>query len=593
MSTAPAEDNTATTSARPGAPQSAATPGLSKLAVRFIRNLLRSNRPEIAIAFSLSLLSALAQFGLALLLLAALRAEEARLNIGGFSLEGGRMWAFVIAVALLAAALPFVTERYVISRTIAFFKSSLKRFSTALCEKRLRFALFTTGHGRAELTRLMSADTRYASLAFGGLLRLFLPLFMGLSALAVMAWLNWMWTLIFIAVITPFLAGQILIVFSGVRLNRQLRSAAVAHGRSVGSFIDAISTHFTANRWGSSQLHEHFAAKVGHGFPDAYGRRLRLGVSTRVLSDLSLVAALVALVYLLLVEQADIQRIGYLLVFAILARHAIGSFASAVSGTISIIAQLPFYENYLAVSHFLDTEQARKPVSAARAAAIPAGISVCFSAAPLNWALASHFIMAQHGRDVGEAVSARSNLIQSRYSRLNDDYTQMLQIPSNLTEPQFNRLFPASAQRWEGWEEVIANQDPVLTGETWMDLPPMLKFLSAALYASRKSAPDAYTFVGGADYSALTRSEKAWLHELFRDTRILIFHARPVNLKAYPARSPVLHVSETGALAQLGVASALADNINIADILADDRRRRTLKDFAPGAMIPDDLGALG
>ncbi|MBV5257558.1 hypothetical protein FLX56_03865 [Synechococcus moorigangaii CMS01] len=354
-----------------------------------------------------------------------------------------------------------------------------------------------------------------------------------------------------------------------------------------------MSTHFTANRWGSEQLYGNFAAKVGHGFPDAYGRRLRLGVSTRVLSDLSLVAALVALVYLLLVEQSNIQTIGYLLIFAILARHAIGSFSSAVSGTISIIAQLPFYENYLAVSHFLDVEESRKPISVARAAGIPPGISVCFSAAPLNWPLASHFIMARHGREAGEAVSVRSNLIQSRYSRLNDDYTQMLQIPANLNQAQFGKLFPASSQRWEGWEEIIASQDPILSGETWLDLPPMFKFLCAALYASRKSAPDAYTFVGGADYSALTRPEKAWLHELFRDTRIVIFHARPVNLKTYPARSPVLHVRDDGTHMDLGVAGDLAGGVNIGEILAVDRRRKTVTDLMPSSMGADDLGGLG
>ncbi|MFC4724469.1 hypothetical protein AB6B38_07420 [Glycocaulis abyssi] len=588
-----AEETLALGDAQLAQAQPSVTPRLAGLAARFIGNLLESNRTEIAVTFALSLLSALAQFGLALLLILALRAEEQQLTLGPVELHGGQMWAFIVSVAILAAALPFVTERYVISRTISFFKSSLKRFGTALCDKRLRFALFTAGHTRASLTRLMSADTRYASLAFGGLLRLFLPLFMGLSALAIMAWLNWTWTLIFAAVITPFLVGQLYIVFSGIRLNRQLRSAAVAHGRSVGAFIDAVSTHFTANRWGSDQLHSHFAAKVGHAFPDAYGRRLRLGVSTRVLSDLSLVAALVALVYLLLVEQSDIQTIGYLLIFAILARHAIGSFASAVSGTISIVAQLPFYENYLAVSHFLDSEESRKPVSIAQAAGITPGISVCFSAAHLNWALASHFIMARHGRDVGEAVSTRSNLVQSRYSRLNDVYTHMLQIPPNLSEAHFSRLFPASSHRWEGWQEILEDQDQVLSSETWMDLPPMLKFLSAALYASRKSTSDAYTFVNGADYSALTRPEKAWLHQLFRGTRILIFHARPVNLKHYPARAPILHVNNNGTHTELGMVGDVPESVDIAEVLAKDRHLKAMADLTPSTAGADDLGGLG
>jgi hypothetical protein len=519
----------------------------------FLAAACRDRPKEVFGALGLSALAAVTQLALALTLFSLLQSPEHRLELPGLVLSGWAAWTIPGILALLSAVIPFLSERFVIWRSIVFFQESLVRFRRALANRDQRSALMRIARGPAHITRLLSADSRYASLAYAALLRILLPLCLSLAGLIGLFILNALWAAILLLAVTPFLVWQMRIIISGMALNRELREAASEHGRGVSRLVGSLSSHFAANRWNEEVLDQELSQKLNDRYPQAYSKRLRLGVTARFVSDFALFGMVVLLAFALTTGAVPPEQIGKVVVFALVARFTLGNLSQIIMGSIAIVTQLPFYENYLMAMREIDGKKRREVAeTSVRTGPPEAATLVCFSSEALTWSLVYHFISAaeppeRHALDMANAIMMTSN-----FTVLSSDFVGALQMPASMSERQFNAQFPFSAHRWAEMQAAFAFSGRAMDDEVWAQIPPVIRFLSAVRYHLRKAPTGRHVFINGTDLNAMTPAERSWLFSAFSVCRIIICFGRYAVSNAAPNHARVMVLTHTNSIREFG-----------------------------------------
>lgn len=537
-------------------PETADNPEGSRVrAERVLRFLVTAaqDRPwDLARALALSALAALSQLLLALVLFRLLQSPDQSLTLPGMVLTGWLAWIPPALLALAAAVLPFLSERFVIWRSIAFFRDSLTRFRRALANRDQRSALMRIARGPSHITRLLSADSRYASLAYAGLLRLLLPVCLLVAGGAGLFILNAVWTAFLLLAVTPFLLWQVRIIIGGMSLNLELREAAQEHSRGVSRLVGSLSSHFAANRWNAETLDKELEGKLSDRYPTAYARRLRLGISAKFVSDAALFSLVVLLAFALSTGVVPQDRIGEVVIYALLARFTMNHASQIIMGSIAIVTQLPFYENYLKAMKEIEQAEQRQAEPMLRGGPPQAGLVVCFSSDALSWSLAYHYITAAEPPDRQPLQTANAILLTSNFTALSRDFVGALQLPGNLSERQFVAQFPFSGHRWADMQAVLALSGRDVDDEVWAQVPTMIRFLAAVRYHMRKAPTGRYVFINGTDLNAMTPAERSWLFSAFSVCRIVVCFGRYVVSNAVPLDADAVMLSFTSTLQTLG-----------------------------------------
>ncbi|MBV5258897.1 hypothetical protein FLX56_10770 [Synechococcus moorigangaii CMS01] len=95
----------------------------------FVQRELSRSKGVVVILVVLSVLSSASQIGLAAALIAAVQGGGGRLEHLGIS--GGWIFGILIVFAVASALLPFLVERYIVGRTVAFFKMGVRQLGRA------------------------------------------------------------------------------------------------------------------------------------------------------------------------------------------------------------------------------------------------------------------------------------------------------------------------------------------------------------------------------------------------------------------------------------------------------------------------------
>lgn|GEM_PF-6462924 len=542
--------------------------------LRFIFEMIAQNPKELFITLILSVIGTLAQVSLAFYLFRLFQSGGESINFLNQEITGTVLWVIPVALALTAAIVPYASERYIISKTVLFFKQSIQEIGFALGSTATRYALFNFANTNGTLTRLMSSDARYASLAFAGILRLIFPLTVFSASFAALIVLNWKWTGILVLLVSPFIFWQFKVIASGATLNRNLRLAGTEHGRRVTKFVGAVSTNFTANRWGSLLI-DKVPSFITDDFPDAYGARLRLGISTRLIGDFALAGIILALCGLVLTNQFNILNLSNLLIFAILTRFALSNLSRSVSGTILLISQLPFYENFLAARKTVKTlEEAQLKTKKLESEGkdlnspppkinppfdlIKHSHQVAFySSETLNWPLIYKVLVQRSGRAGALLDINRSFLVTGVFQNFTDEFSKELQLSAVTSEAIFMQKFPESRHRWPDFETALETTDNLK--ENWPSISRSTKFLASLFYAIRKVKGGAFVFINGADFLALTNAEKVWVKASLKKAYIIIVFNRTFAPHQVPELSQCFFVDSTGKLYYIGSGDNVAD----------------------------------
>lgn len=507
---------------------------------RFVTGILKQHPKQIAITLCLGIAATLTQIGLAYYLFRLIQAGGEPLEIFSITLIGMKLWIIPVFLALAAAIIPYLAELYIIKATVKFFKQSIKEVAEALSETDRRYKLFLLTENNSALSRLMSSDARYASLAFSGILRLAFPVTMSLTAFALLFNFSAKWATIIILLMSPFVVWQLRVVMSGAKLNRHLRETGVSHSRAVSKYVGALSTHFTANRWGES-LKTELSSLITDVFPNAYGERLRLGISTRVVGDLAVAGLILFICGLVITGNLTLENFSHVLIYAIILRFALTNLSRTIVGMISIISQLPFYENYIAAQNILRSNSISNPswVSNQESAIYdkikPNQLHVFFSNEPLNWLIVFKFLMKKNGYDAARRFIGKTLLVSGTFQNFSNDFVKELQTPATIDEVSFLKMFPASSHRWPDFLTTIANVDNI--DENWTEVPRSIKFLCSMKYAERKKRGGAYVFINGSDFLTLTSNEKEWAISTLKNTTIILVFNRVYRQNLIPAVS--------------------------------------------------------
>jgi len=521
-----------------------------------------NNLPEFLATFVMSLLATASQMALAFLAFRLIAQPGQPLSPFGTVLPPLAVWGGLAMLAMSAAILPYLTERMIIARTLAFFRKSRHRFSEAISDRTTRFALFLNGYDRGSIVRLMVADCRYASLAYAGLLRSVMPLMMAIGALIVLAVLDPLWTAVLALLLSPFLILQVRVLVSGIALNRELRASAQENARNISAFVGAISTHFVANRRGQDDLSEVFRSQVGERFLSAYGARLKLGVSLRLMSDLSMVAMIVAATVLLLTNPDGVELLAKLIVFGIVARYAAGNASTFVSGLIATVSQLPFYENYRRAEGLLSRFSAEQLTDPKPAAAPSATRIALYTPQPLSWPLIYQYLSTVRGERSALRFGRGAQMVDGKFLPIDRNFVTALQLPVGLDERRFVTMFPASAHRFSEYEKAVSLLTDNFHDSAWRSIPSSIKFLASARYAARGQRSPRYVFINGQDAAGLTREEKNWLASLFLEDHAVYTFRAPI----YNASLP--HFAELQTLSYDEILNILEPSSDIPEIQA-------------------------
>lgn len=502
-----------------------------KLFAKFIFDVVLENPKQLIFTLILSILSTAAQIGLAFYVFRLVQSGGSDLSFLSVSITGQKLWVIPIFLAIAAAFIPYFAERYIISETVVFFKKSIRDIAKSLSDTQQRYKLFVWAENNSVLTRLMSSDARYASLAFAGILRLVFPITLSITSLTVLCFINLKWTIGLILLLIPFLIWQLRVVISGAALNRELRRAGQAHGQAAAKYVGALSTHFTANRRGETLI-EAFDHSITDDFPNAYGERLRLGISTRLVGDFAIVGLILLICGLVITGNFTLDSFSHVLIYAIVVRFAMTNLSRAITGTISIISQVPFYENYVSAKNALssqsDISEQDEPsplkLAAPFDAISPNELQVVFSGAPLSWILIFKFLIKRSNyifalRSVGQTLMASGG-----YRNFSNDFTKELQMAPLESERKFLEVFPNSAHRWADFNQATSHAKHV--DNAWIEIPRPIKFLCSLNFAHRKKRGGSFVFVNGADYLGLTAAEKDWVRDLFKGTHLILVFNR-------------------------------------------------------------------
>ncbi|MGY6663172.1 MAG: hypothetical protein ACXIVO_12705 [Glycocaulis sp.] len=95
----------------------------------FVQRELSRSKGVVAVLLVLSVLSSASQIGLAAALIAAVQGGGGRLQQLG--VPGDWIFGILIVFAIASALLPFLVERYIIGRTVAYFKMGVRQLGRA------------------------------------------------------------------------------------------------------------------------------------------------------------------------------------------------------------------------------------------------------------------------------------------------------------------------------------------------------------------------------------------------------------------------------------------------------------------------------
>jgi len=515
------------------------------LLASFLLKLIKSDPIALIVVFILSLVAAISQAGIFFIIFKLLQPGIESLNIFGKEINDITLWSTIIIFAVGAAFAPYTAERFIIKKTINLFKTSLHNFANYLTRAEDRNYLLRNGFSVAELTRLMSSETRYASLAYSSLLRSVFPLAAVVIFLGMMFWLNWLWTTIIVAAFFPFVIWQFLVLVSGIQINRDLRESASAHSRYVSQFIGSLSNHFTSNRWGDS-LTTDFDNFVTGKYPDTYKDRLKLGVSLRVIGDLSIVGVILAVAFLTFTKRIGITEISYVLVFALLVRFVHSNVDRIMKNLIGIITQQPFYSLYITTMPLLSRDKREEQEQITTK--FESGISVVFTNRQINWGVAGQYVASRFEAKHQESIVKQSVLLTSRFGMIKSDFVSSFQLSRNFTETHFRRMFPESSNRWPAFEKMLKDTKGELNTEKWRSIPAVIKFLCSANYALKRNLEGKIAFVNGLDLNALTKEEVEWLFKELNPAMVVVFYSNPMIYRTTPNNTTFSHLTPMGKL---------------------------------------------
>ena len=497
----------------------------------FIMRLLKANYLALCLVFLLSLFAAISQAGIFFILFQLFKSDGNGLTLFGLNIPHSTMWIILIGFAITAAFAPYASERFIIRRTIRLFKDSLGDFAARLSQAKERNFLLRSGYSIAELTRLMSSETRYASLAYSSILRSVFPLVSILVYLGVMFWLNAIWTLVIVAAFLPFVIWQFFVLKSGMQINRDLRDAATSHSRYVSQFIGSLSVHFTSNRWGDSLITD-FDKFVTGQYPDTFERRLKLGISLRLISDMAIVGLVLGLAFLTTTKQINLVEVSYIIIFAILVRFVHSNLDRAISNFVGIISQLPYYSLYISTLKLLtkldDEEQHKININ------VEPGQKIVYTSDQINWGTAGQYISSNVKREHQETAINQSIFLTSRYGMIKSDFIATLQFSPKMKKGNFDNLFPYSSHRWPAFEKVLTETNGELDETNWKSVPAIVKFLSSVSYGLKKKLDGKIVFINGLDLNMFSQDELDWLFYELSESNVVIFYSNPLTYRTTP-----------------------------------------------------------
>jgi len=516
----------------------------------FLLGLIKSDPLALLVIFALSLIAAISQTGIFLVVYKIFQADIESLSLFGYAISEKTLWGVIISLAIGAAFAPYLADRYIIRKTIGLFKSSLGQFGNYFTKSEYRNHLLISGLSVGELTRLMSSETRYASLAYASVLRSAFPIASILTFTTMMFWLNAKWTILILLAFFPFIIWQVIVLRSGMQLNRTLRDSASAHSRYVGQFIASLSSHFTSNRWGNSLTHD-FDNFVTGKYPDAYKERLKLGISLRVIGDLAIVAVILFVSYLTFTKKISLEDISYVLIFAVLVRFLHSNIDRMITNLISIISQLPYYSLYISTLSMLSSYEPEKQDKTK--IYLAPGINVVYTGEQINWAVAGQYTASHFERAKQESVIKQSVLLTSRYGMIKSDFISTFQLSPELKKGNFDVIFPNSQARWPLFEKMLNNMKGGLTEEKWRKVPAIIKFMCSISYSLKKDLNGMAVFVNGLDLNALTTAEVNWLFDRLSHSMVVIFYSNASLYRTTPKDTPFFYMNKNGKLTKLPV----------------------------------------
>lgn len=553
-----------------------------KSLISFLVGLIKADPLAMVIIFVLSLVAAISQTGIFLVAFQVLQSEANSFILFGKPFSNHMLWGLIIGLASSAAFAPYLADRYIINKTIGLFKSSLHEFGSYFTNAEYRNYLLVTGLSVAELTRLMSSETRYASLAYASVLRSAFPIASIITFTSMMFWLNSKWTLSILIAFLPFIIWQIFVLKSGIQLNRNLRDSATAHSRYVGRFIASLSSHFTSNRWGNS-LSNDFDSFVTGKYPDAYQARLKLGISLRIIGDLAIVAVIVVVAYLAFTQKITLQEISYLLIFAVLVRFLHSNIERVITNLISIISQLPYYSLYVTTLSAL-SKYDPDTIEKAKKIYLEPGLNVIYANSQINWGLAGQYTASHFERAEQEAIIKQSVLLTSRYGMIKSDFISTFQLSPKLKKGNFDAIFPASTHRWPIFEKMLSDVKGDLNDETWKKVPAVIKFMCSISYSLKKDLNGAAVFINGLDLNALTTAETEWLFDKLRYSMVIIFYSSPTIYRTTPKDTLFFFMNKKGKLIPIPI-----DTTTKQPQLSDIKNALDTDKAVPEAVINDEL----
>jgi len=521
-----------------------------KALISFLLDLIKSDPVALIVILVLSIIAAISQTGLFFAFFKILQSDFNSFSLFGIVFSNLMLGSLILGLALGAAIAPYWADHYIIGKAINYFKNSLRNFGSYFTKAEYRNYLLLNGLTVAELTRLMSSETRFASLAYASVLRSVFPIASILTFTSMMFWLNPKWTLLILGAFLPFVIWQVFVLRSGMQLNRILRDAATAHSRYVGQFIGSLSSHFSSNRWGNT-LTPDFDSFVTGKYPDAYRDRLKLGISLKIIGDLAIVAVILFVSYLAFARGLSLEDISYLLIFAVLVKFLHSNIDRTITNLISVISQLPYYSLFITTSSTL--KNYREESFDKSKVFLEAGLSVVYTAQQINWGVAVQYTASHFEQTKQESITRQSAFLTSRYGMIKSDFVSTFQLSPKIKKGNFDVIFPQSANRWPVFEKVLNNLNGELSAEKWRTIPAIFKFLCSISYSVKKDLNGMAVFINGLDLNALTDAEVEWLFGKLKNSMVVVFYSGETIYRTTPKDANFSFMTRQGELVGLPV----------------------------------------
>lgn len=534
-----------------------------RLLAGFVRRELSRSKGVVAVLLVLSVLSSASQIGLAAALIAAVQGGGGRLQQLGIT--GDWIFGILVVFAIASALLPFLVERYIIGRTVAYFKMGVKQLGRAAVNPASRHRLLLANYSSQSIVAAISSDARYASLAYAGLLSVVLPLVTSIAIGVALFVIEPVWAAIVVGVTLPFFVGQMLMVMSGVALNEKLRASAGSHRRAAAAAVgDLELCSDPAEIWRSQP--DYVSLKIGPDFPVTYGHRRMLGARTGLIGDLATVVLVLLAALGITLYEITPEVIANAIVFILLGRIFLGSITRIASETIITVAQLPFYESLLNITRIVrEAEKESQSATTDEALVIKRRVAVGLSAETLGWSLVSRYLMAAHGARESTRHLAASAIIAPSRGQFGNWEERGVPDLAGLTRSAFLKKFPASANRWEAYRSANAALTEGCRTKLDGELDILVQFHALK---GRKS----HVFVDGYAFDTLAPGEHAWIFRTFSRSDLMLVYKPRMKKSAAPPDADLWFISREGSGERLGKWSERASFANrLKALIAQDK----------------------